>query len=318
MDVSAKSLGPYLEVRTPGKHWARDRLLSLLASKSAFPAFSAAVQRLLRLTQDDDVGTMELARVIGQETGLAMNCLRAAAASRYGLGVVRSVEDAATRLGAREIHRIACSLGVMGRFNHLRVKVDWRRFWLHSLLVARLCDRVAAGFRQAAGTEYLAGLLHDSGKLMIEHHFPTEFEAVLQRAWSAQCGHFIAEREVLGLDHAQIGAAICHCLGVHPEVRFAVWHHHDPTSPQAARGPGAGGFLATVVGFADALAHTTADALGGERSLAGSYEEWPEWQQLMKFDPVHGLELDTERELAEAEADLVVFSEGAEPAATLP
>lgn len=85
-----------------------------------------------------------------------------------------------------------------------------------------MCAPVAAGFRQATGTEYLAGLLHDSGKLMIEHHFPTEFEAILQRAWSARCGHFAAEREVLGLDHAQIGAAICHCLGVHPEGRFAV------------------------------------------------------------------------------------------------
>lgn len=65
-----------------------------------------------------------------------------------------------------------------------------------------------------------------------------------------------------------------------------------------------GGFLATVVGFADALAHTTADALG---VLTGSYEEWPEWQQLMRFDPVHGMELDTQRERAEAEADLVVL-----------
>lgn len=307
MEINTKTLGPYLEVSSPGKAWSRDRLLALLTKGGSFPAFSAAVQRLLSMAQDDDVGLGQLANVIGKEPGLAVNCLRVAAGSRYGLGAVRSVEDAATRLGAREIQRIASSLGVMDRFNHLRVSVDWSRFWLHSLLVARLCERVGAAFRQATGTEYLAGLLHDSGKLMIEHHFPREFETILNRAWSARCGHYLAEREVLGLDHAQVGAAICHCLHVHPQVRTAVWHHHDPAGLQGQRAPDINVFLAAVVGFADALAHMATDGLGGERIITTPYEEWPEWALLMQFTPVHGMELDTERELAEAEADLKLF-----------
>ena len=301
-------LDRYLEVARPAQRWARDRLLEVFSTGSSFPAFSAAVLKLARLAQDDDAGMDELTALISKEAGLATNCLRAASTSRYGRGVVRNIQDAGLRLGTQEIRRLATSLGVMERFNHLRVKVDWERFWLHSLLVARLSDQIARAFRQSSGMEYLAGLLHDSGKLLIEHHFPHDFECILQRAWMAKRGHFIAEREILGLDHAQIGAALCHCLHVHPHVRAAVWFHHDPTDQRLlSMAGGDRGFLAAVVGFADVLAHMASDGIGGERVITTPYDELPEWALLLQFDPVHGLELDTERELAAAEADLKAF-----------
>ena len=301
-------LASYLQVSRPSQLWARDRLLDVFATGGSFPAFSAAVLKLTRLAQDDEVGMDELTDLISKEPGLAANCLRAASTSRYGRGVVRSIPDAGLRLGTQEIRRLATSLGVMERFNHLRVKVDWQRFWLHSLLVARLCDQIARAFRQSSGMEYLAGLLHDSGKLLIEHHFPREFEGILQRAWMAKRGHFIAEREILGLDHTQVGAALCHCLQVHPHVRAAVWFHHDPTDQRLLKMDGGDhGFLAAVVGFADALAHMASEGIGGERVITTPYDELPEWALLLQFDPVHGLELDTEQELEAAEADLKAF-----------
>lgn len=309
MSSDRTAFATYLGPVNPSKRWARDRLLEILEKNSSFPSFSAAVLKLSKLAQDDDVGMDELTSIISKEAGLAANCIRTASASRYGMGVVRSVDDAALRLGTQEIRRIACSLGVMDRFSHVRVKVNWQRFWLHSLLVARLCDNVAGAFRQSTGMEYLAGLLHDAGKLLVEHYFPREFENILERAWSTKRGHFVAERDVLGVDHAQIGAALCHCLQVHPHVRSAVWYHHNTTDPRLLNMAGGDkGFLAAVVGFADALAHMASEGIGGERVITTSYDELPEWKLLLEFDPVHGLELDTGRDLAAAEEDLKVFS----------
>lgn len=208
MQTYRADLASYLDVCRPSQLWVRDRLLEIFATGSGFPPFSAAVLKLARLAQDDDVGMDELTDLISKEPGLAANCLHAASTSRYGLGLVHSIRDAGLRMGTQEIRRMATSVGVMQGFHHLRVKVDWQRFWLHNLLVARLCDQIASAFRQSSGMEYLAGLLHDSGKMLIEHHFPQDFENILQRAWMAKRGHFIAEREILGLDHAQIGAAL--------------------------------------------------------------------------------------------------------------
>ncbi len=303
------ALLPYLELTDPAKGLPRERILEVLEAGDSFPSLSAAVLKLARLAKDDAVGMDELSELISKEPGLATNCIRAASTSRFGGGVVRSVNDAALRLGAQEIRRVAASIGVMDRFNHLRVTVDWQRFWLHSLLVARLSDQISKGFRQVTGMEYLAGLLHDAGKLLVAHYLPRKFETVLERAWIHQRGHISAEREVMGLDHAQIGAALCHCLQVHPHVRTAVWFHHDPANPHLLRMPGGDkGFLAAVVGFADVLAHKASEALGHERKTDTPYDEMPEWQQLIEFDPIHGLELDTENDLAAAEADLKAFT----------
>jgi HD-like signal output (HDOD) protein len=172
---------PYLDLAHPSKRWAQDRMLPVLTFANSFPTISTAVLKLAKLVKEDDIGIDELSDIIRKEPGLAANCIRVASASRYGLGVVRSIHDAVLRLGTQEIRRIAASLGVMQRFDHLRVKVDWNRFWLHSLLVARISEQIASAFRQANGSEYLAGLLHDSGKLVIEHYFPQEFESILQK-----------------------------------------------------------------------------------------------------------------------------------------
>ncbi len=310
MYLTPKALMPYLQPSSPGKGWARDRLVDLLTNSAAFPAFSAGVSRLSRMAGDDNTGMDELADIIEREPGLALNCIRASGKMKYGsVGVVRCVKDSVMRLGTKEIRRVAISLGAMSRFNHLKVTVNWDRFWLHSLLVARLSDQIARAFRQASGMEYLAGLLHDAGKLVLEHYFPREFEQVLQRAWYSRRGHFIAEREVLGIDHAQIGAALCHALQLHPHVRTGVWYHHMPTDESLLEVPGGDkGFLAAVIGFADALAHKASDAIGGERATDTPYDELPEWALLLQFEPVHGLELDTEQELAAAEADLKAFT----------
>lgn len=309
MQTTSTDLLPYLEVNHHSKRWARDRVREVLCSGRSFPSFSTVVLKLVHLAQDDDVAMDDLVALISKEPGLAANCIRVASTSRFSQGPVSSVADAVMRLGTREIRRIASSLGVMSRFNHLRVSVDWERFWLHSLLVARLSEQIASAFRQSNGMGYMAGLLHDSGKLVIEHHLPREFETVMERAWSRKCGHFTAERDVLGMDHTQIGAALCHCLRIHHHVRTAVWFHHSPTDPRLSTMLGGDqGFLGAVVGFADALAHMASEGIGGERVLTTAYDELPEWEILQGFDPINGLELDTERDLAEAEADLKAFA----------
>jgi HD-like signal output (HDOD) protein len=78
----------------------------------------------------------------------------------------------------------------MDTLSHLRIKIDWHRFWLHSgVLVARLIEKVAGSFRDVSGMEYLAGLLHDIGKIILEHYFPREFETIVLRSMERQCGH---------------------------------------------------------------------------------------------------------------------------------
>lgn len=298
----------YLEVHQPAKRWVGQRLVSILEDNACVPSFSSAVMKLVALTQKEDVDTEELVEVISRDVGLATNCIRVASSAVYGTGTVASLQEAVFRIGLREVRRIACSVGVMDRFRNMRLKVDWRGFWLHSLVVARLCDRIARAFRQSNGMEYLTGLMHDSGKLLLQHHLPQDFEEALMRSWSRKRGHYLSEREVFGLDHTQVGAALCHRLKLHPQICTAILFHHTPEHPAVQLHlSGDRGFLATVTGFADAMAHVGAGGLGGERKVSPDYENWPEWQLLQRFDPVYGLDLDLAEEVTAAERDLQAF-----------
>ena len=146
------------------------------------------------------------------------------------------------------------------------------------------------------------------GKLFIEHYFPREFEKIIMRSLERKCGHSKIELEVLGIDHTQIGAAVCDVLKVDPQIINAVWSHHNPLYPMIPEDPvEAGSFLPACVALADALANMGQLSLGGEKQIDTPFQSLPEWVFLNSFEMVYGLELDLQKEISQATEDLKAF-----------
>jgi putative nucleotidyltransferase with HDIG domain len=289
----------------PSKKWVRDRLIELLNSQSVVPSFSNVAMRLTTMVRHENLTIEQLGEVISLDPGLAARCVRVAGTFAYQGHSISTINEALLMIGMTEIRRIALTVGVMDTLSHLRIKIDWHRFWLHSVLVARLTDKIAGTFRDVSGMEYLAGLLHDIGKLILEHYFPREFESVVMRAMERKCGHAQAERDLLGIDHTQIGAAMCACLNTHPHILQAVRFHHDALHPAHTGNPdGDGGFLAACVSVADVLANLGDVNIGGEKPLLHAFEELPEWVYLNQWFNSRGLDLDLRTEIESAEAEI--------------
>ncbi|HEY1172421.1 MAG TPA: HDOD domain-containing protein [Verrucomicrobiae bacterium] len=288
------------------KTWVNHKLEEALSSEHLVPSFSRTAARLCTLVNDPNVEMDKIIEVISLDPGLVARFLKAASSAVAGGNRHSSIDEAVFRLGLKEIRRIALTVGVMGQFSHLRVKVDWSRFWLHSILVARLTERLAMGFREPTGHEYLSGLVHDIGKLVIEHSFPREFETIYLRAMERKCGHQKLEFDLLGTDHSQIGASICEQLQLHPHIISAVRYHHQPDDVHHTQEPGGdGGFLAACVAVANAMANRAQINIdGADQTFGMEFEELPEWQFLNQFEMSYGLEVDTEEECALALADL--------------
>jgi len=283
----------------------QERIVQLLNSDSVVPSFSAVATKLTTMVRDEKVTIDDLGEVISLDPGLTARCVRVAGTVAYQGRNIRTINEALLMIGMSEIRRIALTIGVMDTFAHLRIKIDWHRFWLHSVLVARLTEKVAGAFRDVTGMEYLAGLLHDAGKLILEHYFPQEFEMVILRAMERQCGHAQAELDLLGIDHTQIGAAMCECLHTDPHILQAVRFHHNALHPAHTGYPdGDGGFLAACVCVADVLANLGDVSIGGEKPLLHPFEELPEWIYLNEWFNCRGLELDLRKEIEAADAEL--------------
>ena len=305
-----EKLEKYLHCEAPEKKWVQQKLQMLLARDAVIPPFSAAAIKLGQLVRNENVTMEEVAKVIEMDPGLSSDCIRVASSVGFAARRISSIQQALMLIGMKQISRIAFAMGVMKKFEHLKSQVDWDKFWLHSVLVARLTEKVAEAYRPSTGSEYLSGLLHDCGKLLLEHYFPDEFDAVVIRATERACGHVVVEKEFIGVTHAQIGAAICECLQAHIEVIRAVWHHHDPFDTTLQGQPDNSKFLAACVSVGDALANYSQVNIFGARIMDENipFDQLPEWKFLNQYQMSYGLELDLEAEVAGAEEDLKAFS----------
>lgn len=307
----SRELGKYLVCDIPDKQWILQKIIHHLDDEGVIPAFSSSIIKLGRLTRDPGVSMEDIKEVIEMDPGLSSDCIQIASTVGFAARRISSIKQALMYIGIKEIQRIAFTVGVMKKFDDFKEAIDWDKFWLHSVLVARLTEKVAGAYRQSTGAEYLAGLLHDCGKLFLERFFPDEFSAIVVEAQQHNCGHVLVEKKIIGVTHAQIGGAICESLQAHIEVIWAVWHHHGPFNvPIGRKRTDNSKFLAACVSVGDALANYTQANIAGARVMDENitYDQLPEWKFLSQYRMAYGLDLDLEAELSEAHADMMAFN----------
>jgi len=195
--------------------------------------FSSTALKLIDAANRVDLDMGTIAEIVKLDPGLTAKYLKLANSVWFRGRSIMSVEDALIRIGLREVRRLASTIGVMdvlslfrtgtrGRPINPRIEVEWEMFWLHSILTARLTESLAASYRAVVGKEYLAGLLHDVGKLFMGRYFHPQFESAMTRALEKGCGLFETEEELFDTTHAEIGWALCEKWRLHPEVARAI------------------------------------------------------------------------------------------------
>jgi putative nucleotidyltransferase with HDIG domain len=133
---------------------------------------------------------------------------------------------------------------------------------VHSLAVAFGARRIAEASPLQIDPDlaFLAGLLHDVGKLAVQQVMPKGFDRIVQQARSSEQAGHIQEREDLGTDHAALGRLLARKWHFPPPIQTAIWLHH---SPAAAASRPDGGRLAQLVTVADAVARTAGIGTSG-------------------------------------------------------
>jgi putative nucleotidyltransferase with HDIG domain len=218
------------------------------------PTLSAATGRLAALIRDERSGAADFEKVIRPDMALTANLLRMANSAYFGLRCrAESVRQAITLLGLKRVFEVAASAAFAPVIPRLLpgYEVEAAAFWLHSAAVAVLSERLALELR--CGTPdllFTAGLLHDVGKLVVGSFVAEEQGAILRRVRQGQ-SFIAAEKEVLGLTHAELGARVAEAWSLPPAVAWAARWHHEPTAapPEVDRN------LVSLVHAADALAH---------------------------------------------------------------
>lgn len=224
-------------------------LTDITARIQELPAISGVTLDLLRSLNDGEADIDALSRRISQDQAIAARVLRVANSPFYGLQMkVGSLHDAIVVLGFSTVRSLVVAASVVCALPTSRCPgFDAARFWRHGVGTAAAAQALARALGRNPDTSFVAGLLHDIGRLVLVVLLPAEYAQLLQQSRQEDRRLVDVEQEVLGFDHAGVGAALAQRWNFPDAIREALAYHHQPD-------PAAGHGLASLIHYADAIA----------------------------------------------------------------
>jgi putative nucleotidyltransferase with HDIG domain len=204
------------------------------------PSLRSIETALRELLHADNRFTTQISEVIRRDPSLTARLLRLVNSVYYGLNTpVNSIEEAVFYLGIRQIRQLAVVTPVIEDFQKLAgaTAFQWREFWQHCIATAILTRELTSSMmRLDDESDYVAGLVHDVGRIVMASAFPSHFNAIyMENDSEGEEGILERESRLLGVDHTELGAMYLsqHQLpGVLAEVAR---HHHNPERCEKSR-----------------------------------------------------------------------------------
>jgi HD-like signal output (HDOD) protein len=234
--------------------------LELLINEINLPALPQVLIELLRVINDPNTSAKDLAAVVSLDTSLSSYLLRVVNSAYYNFPFpIDTVTRAVILIGTRELSVLAFSTSFLNLFRKSPSQsINIEQFWKHSIacgITARILAR--RGKKKNPERHFVAGLLHDIGRLAIFGNIPQLAEDVLAVGREKGMPFYEAEQMVLGFDHARFGGSLLRKWNFPSTLVAAVLHHHVPHMGEDFDEPG-------TVHLADIIAKAMGVGLSGD------------------------------------------------------
>jgi putative nucleotidyltransferase with HDIG domain len=199
-------------------------------------SFPQVAIRVTRMVEDKMSSAEDLGRELARDPALSLKLLRLANSPIYGArNGIDTVSGAVMILGTMRIRDMVLASSAVDSFSGIPNElVTMEDFWRRSLYTG-LASRHIAGQRGEGREEssFVAGLLHNIGKLVIYNRFPEQSVRSFMMVLDAEVDEsFRAEKKILGFDHAELGGALLRKWDLPAHLVEAVACHHEPEKAQ--------------------------------------------------------------------------------------
>ena|ERR1700733_13514390 len=190
--------------------------------------------QIIQTVEDPRSSAAQLHKIVAHDPALITRILKVVNSSFYGLpGQIGSVERAIVLLGLNAVKNIsvAASLGELFRGVQICQGFTARDLWTHCVAVAVTARQLAREMKLPIADEaFLAGMIHDLGILISLQTWPEQLRKACELTKDGGIDFCHAEREVMGVDHQQLGAALAELWKFPRSCQLVASHHHQPTS----------------------------------------------------------------------------------------
>lgn len=203
--------------------------LKLAAAVDGMPAFPKSVQRILELTRDVNSTPKDLVDVIDKDPVVTVKILKVVNSAYYSLPKqITSIGHAVVYLGFNTIKNLALSIAAIGMLPKDNASgFDVQQYLLHSLATAAIAKQLAGRLKDADAMDcFIAGLLHDFGKVVFAQFMPHEFKKALDMSREQESSLHTALQQTIGADHAVVGAMLVEKWRFAPHLIEAIRHQN--------------------------------------------------------------------------------------------
>ncbi len=258
------SVGPYLD----------DEIRQRIEHCPKLASLQSINRKLAGLVNSDQSYTSQIAEIIRRDPSLTARLLRMVNSVYFGLSAkVNNIEEAVLYMGLRQIRELSMATPViedMEKISSSALQLPWRELWQHSIGTAIMTREILATTNLLVDddTDYIVGLLHNVGKVVLATAWPHEFARLVASDHADAEAVCAAERELIGWDHAMIGGYYLERHQLAPEIVEAVRFHASPAKA------GEHQLYAAAVKVADLIVRETGIPSGFERIPAAAPGSW--------------------------------------------
>jgi putative nucleotidyltransferase with HDIG domain len=206
-----------------------DKILAHINNLPTLPTVYSAISEAM---QNPLVTTDEIARIISSDQSTAFKVIKVANSAYYGFTTkIDTISNAIFYLGFNEIKNLVLAVSIMNMFskNKLLLKFKPVDFWAHSIAVgvaSRLIGESVGNIN--LDNYFLAGVLHDIGKLIFFEYISDEYANVLTYSEESAIEIREAELKILGINHQTIGGLVADQWKLPSNIKNVIRYHHNP------------------------------------------------------------------------------------------
>lgn len=211
----------------------KDALRRLVAELKSLPSVPGIYSELVETANRPDATLEDLSAIISRDVGISARILQLANSAFFGLHQkVSTLDEAIAYIGFETIRALVVSVHAFSQYEHVRMGgYTLEALWAHSLLVgdsARAIARCETNDRKIANQAFVAGLLHDVGKVVLAANLPDQYRDTVRTAREQQVDLTVIEERNLGATHADVGGYLLGLWGLPAAVVDAIAMHHQP------------------------------------------------------------------------------------------
>lgn len=233
--LKVKSLEEAAKAQSPED--VRAQTLDDLKALKELPALRSLAQGFARIVSRPDVDINEVVDSISKDQGLSVRILRMANSAEVSSEQrIDSLDVAVQMLGVNRVRQAADAVSILSLPSSAGESLDWKHLWIHALGTAAISERLEGLIRgERASAVYVAGLLHDAGKIVLSTLQPEAYRGVLLDAWNELEPLERLEVARFGVDHAEAGVNFARQNGMGEIIVQAIAHHGRPEQAEAHR-----------------------------------------------------------------------------------